>query len=1840
MKFKQSKYGQWAYPGENTLIPNVDGKITMQGVGGPVLGIDDEGNSMMMMPGHDYQFPGNSVYEIPMYDNGGPKVKQRRGVKKNPDGSVSTHLMRAEYIPERGWVAFPSLFQDSKPYADDQQNWVDMSEEKDWMKIYEEAERRGEVYDFGEDKEAALAFGKGSWKDQLPNEGMELELTDDEVEQYRAGGYILEELHEGGVPHQHPHSTDPAPSRTPRVYTYKDHKDIIDSTANWDMKSDVPISSDYNEQIRDRLYSGNYGFDSKTGQLIKLDKKGRTKVKDPYVKESRKDLKVMQDMTQDEKLNYQQGKRDDKDWELHKKYIEGKVPVLIDRADAWRPNFQLTDKYGNTFDTYDKAGQEVFMTPAQKESYLKAMVSKNAPIAQQQMNNMFAIPASFTPAGLAIMGMHGATNLGLKSGPELVSNPGSLENWKNVGLDLAMASPFVPGSVRAIKRSAPAIKSNTRKLVTAIDDAIPTPAPGSQTFASGIIPDVKRNLKVLKSKLKSKPKSKEAVEAKARNAKTLYDKKQGVLQDFEYYSGTKRPGGLKSRYSLGQDKIIKYDPTSSDPMRIRDMMNKMTYGLYGKFPGARQKMGSPSYVHPDITTYTPYRSIYNAPIPTKVSSTNILGQPYTREFKYPVGPITEKEVIALNAKLDDIMGSQTISSRGVKSNKKGFQKAAKQYNKIFEDTKFDVKPGETYFNRHELNKFLYKGDNKIKDAYATFDNVALNTLMKSVLPVAGAAAYQSETGQDIRDWVQNNWQAYGNKLNRLAGLNIVPTDITKAGNIVRQANSRDTGPTPYDTLIRLDDNILGYGNIDFAPSRYTTILGGDFVNKADKDRYSKDNTVRMAQDWTDAIENDPQQQVGDRTLRSIRSGERPLRVKDIKSYYGVENGKLKLGMPEDFEPGTTIVPNRYDKGQTVAKALNVKDEGVFRIVDSKGKPIYQNSSNFGKIIFTSDEGDPIFVSFDSNPRSRQTAVDQVNQYIETHKNVKPIVLDTGRFAHWMHNPRGLEKMQEDTESTGNELYWSTGSMGGSDRGYNIFIEKPRPVRRPRGGGGSWKEGGSVDIELTEKEVAEYLKGGYILEELQNGGYPGGIDRELYQYEEGRKTLDQLSPEAKKIAIANNKKNYKNNPDPFAFTKMQFEFDKKQSDKKLKKIKEQSKNLLNTSSSGNKFKFKGFDTRSEEQKRIDEENFQKSVQDSSASTQDGYSLPISLIDGSKEDLANFMYDTPRERQPQNKELSNDDIYQLMKGQAKYLNKPKKSDEQIVQDYYNQVAKNPNYLKRNLGKPGPSIHIPYEAMKRLEEKKKKELEGYEVTDASPGPFDDHIEFAKELTINPIKRTYNKLTTDPIGFAKDITTTWTQLVGAPINMGKEFYDYTLGDGEFEHHNVIDPNAWATTFDVVGSIPTFGGATKLLKPAIKLTKPAVKSSRKLYNKVATGNTRIPYAWKSQAPDANYVKTFGPAHVDDALIQAHYPTTADYAKFKNIKTPALTDPEAKLLADYMLDPRLIKTRRPEFTKLMQKLSLKNSDDVEGYFTRIHNYNSPKDAPLPTKRGEVISLGDDSRSISQGVKEGPAYGGEGYYQRIVIPEKYANQMKQYISKVPYEDPKLIKYVTANKQNIAKLKGEKEFLTAPGTSLEVIGTNNTGHYKNLIARPTNKKATTNFTKPDEAYLKKEYDIEIRKKGLENLISEKDFIKQGMNAPVEDITNLNIKNRTFNKTKEDIINQSKGYKSWPEFRNEGTIDDIYTGFEKGKPMKPIILLDQGDGSRRIISGNTRLNVAEQLNIPPKAITVNQSGVPIELGKHRSLHGPGFKQGGFIDAELTEDEVLDLLQKGYNLEELCKG
>lgn len=61
------------------------GNITMKGVDFPVLGTDNLGNSQMMFPENDYQFPGNQVTELPMGGLGGPiKSIIQAAVKKFP----------------------------------------------------------------------------------------------------------------------------------------------------------------------------------------------------------------------------------------------------------------------------------------------------------------------------------------------------------------------------------------------------------------------------------------------------------------------------------------------------------------------------------------------------------------------------------------------------------------------------------------------------------------------------------------------------------------------------------------------------------------------------------------------------------------------------------------------------------------------------------------------------------------------------------------------------------------------------------------------------------------------------------------------------------------------------------------------------------------------------------------------------------------------------------------------------------------------------------------------------------------------------------------------------------------------------------------------------------------------------------------------------------------------------------------------------------------------------------------------------------------------------------------------------------------------------------------------------------------------------------------------------------------------------------------------------------------------------------------------------------------------------------------------------------------------------
>jgi len=74
------------------------------------------------------------------------KVKGRKGVRKNPDGSHSTHLMSDDNKSE----AWPTLFQDDKGK---------------WYKGgREEAKKKGELYKFSNRTEMINFARKGNWK--------------------------------------------------------------------------------------------------------------------------------------------------------------------------------------------------------------------------------------------------------------------------------------------------------------------------------------------------------------------------------------------------------------------------------------------------------------------------------------------------------------------------------------------------------------------------------------------------------------------------------------------------------------------------------------------------------------------------------------------------------------------------------------------------------------------------------------------------------------------------------------------------------------------------------------------------------------------------------------------------------------------------------------------------------------------------------------------------------------------------------------------------------------------------------------------------------------------------------------------------------------------------------------------------------------------------------------------------------------------------------------------------------------------------------------------------------------------------------------------------------------------------------------------------------------------------------------------------------------------------------------------------------------------------------------------------------------------------------------------
>ena len=311
---------------------------------------------------------------------------------------------------------------------------------------------------------------------------------------------------------------------------------------------------------------------------------------------------------------------------------------------------------------------------------------------------------------------------------------------------------------------------------------------------------------------------------------------------------------------------------------------------------------------------------------------------------------------------------------------------------------------------------------------------------------------------------------------------------------IRNKLDRPESLVDRDTTIDLTNTPMDYAKVNETKDG-KVIIGGEFIENAN-------NTVRTAKDWLTATDT-----YSDKKYPS----------KDIQSFYGVENGKFKVGKANEFSPNTEIVPRRFGESN-INKAVLNGDE--MRILDKEGKPIYQNTPNKGKFILyspSSKKAEFIFIN------SGKTGVNKVNEFIKKNKDAQYIHLDNGRYEYYGLNKRGLNKhdfrnyYEQDWEREGNPGYnlvvkqyggyinndMNTNyAMGGMIKRKDGSYSKRGLWDNIRANKGSGKKPTKEMLEQERKIKAKYADGGPLKYDMygtpiESNIQPSNVERSYY-----------------------------------------------------------------------------------------------------------------------------------------------------------------------------------------------------------------------------------------------------------------------------------------------------------------------------------------------------------------------------------------------------------------------------------------------------------------------------------------------------------------------------------------------------------------------------------------------------------------------------------------------------------------------------------------------------------------------------------------------------------------------
>ena len=257
-----------------------------------------------------------------------------------------------------------------------------------------------------------------------------------------------------------------------------------------------------------------------------------------------------------------------------------------------------------------------------------------------------------------------------------------------------------------------------------------------------------------------------------------------------------------------------------------------------------------------------------------------------------------------------------------------------------------------------------------------------------------------------------------------------------------------------------------------------------------------------------------------------------------------------------------------------------------------------------------------------------------------------------------------------------------------------------------------------------------------------------------------------------------------------------------------------------------------------------------------------------------------------------------------------------------------------------------------------------------------------------------------------------------------------------------------WTGVDETFDALAVAGPLVGALGKGSRLAKP-------FYNKVATGNSSLPLAWKLEKPMESY---------------------ADVAKIhKNLKSKSgskLAKEEQNIMAGFVSDPFHLDEQKG----LIRKIVDRNPTDLSKInlpVTRVEGYHGIT-TKMPNKIGAKFNYPEGQpRSWSLGYMEA-ATGHKGR-QRFIIPSKYSKDLN--FTKIDYADPQLqkgfnkvskTKYGHINDApHVSNFIDEAELVGNAPDGYRIIGRTKDDGFENLIIKPIKNKNRKLATKTKDA-----------------------------------------------------------------------------------------------------------------------------------------------------------------------------